>query len=281
MLNGKEELVEVEMILIDEPPQPVRDAISEEGLEELAFSMGKRNLINPITLRKKGERYEIKQGNRRYLAAKSLGWITIKALVGETSDDDVELDMIHENLHREDMTPIEEAKAMKRLIEREGYDKATVARMASKSVGWVDSRLDLLAMPKELRDAVDCGAISIGGARELSKITDDVARAYYLDYAIKQGATATLCAFWRGRWEVEKTVNDPRNAGAGSMELNPPPSEPLIKCWWCERDMPIRILNHLRTCPTCCDVLLKAKAEFVIQQVTDEKGGVVYPVGRE
>lgn len=281
MLSGKEELMEVDMALIDEPAKPVRDKISEEGLEELAFSMGKRNLLEPITLRRKEHRFEIKQGNRRFLAAKSLGWIKIKALVGDATDEDVELDMIHENLHREDMTPIEEAKAMRRLIEREGYDKQMVARMASKSVSWVDARLDLLDMDKGLQAAVDCGAISIGGARELAKITDDQSRAYYLEYAIKQGATAQLCAFWRGRWEVEKTVNDPRAAGAGSMELNPPPPEPLLLCWWCEREVPIRLLNHLRTCASCCDYLLRVKTELTIEQVADEKGGVKYPVGRE
>jgi len=281
MVSGKEELMEVKMELIDEPPKPIRIKISEEGLEELALSMGKRGLIEPITLRRRELRFEIKQGNRRFLAAQSLGWIEIKALVGDACDEDVELDMIHENLHHEDMTPIEEAKAMKRLIEREGYDKQMVARMASKKIGWVDSRLDLLDMPIELQNAVDAGAISIGGARELARITDEGSRNYYLDYAIKQGATAQLCAFWRGRWEVEKVVNDPACSGAGSMELNPPPPEPLLLCWWCEREVPIRHLNHLRTCPTCCEYLIRVKSELAIEQVMTDKGGGAYPVGRE
>jgi len=281
MLTGKEELMEVDMDLIDEPPKPAREKISEQGLEELQFSMGKRGLIGPITVRRRGLRFEIKEGHRRFLAAKNLGWTKIKALVGDASDEDVELDMIHENLHREDMTPIEEAKAMKRLIEREGYDKQMVARMASKTVGWVDARLDLLDMPGELQNAVDVGAISIGGARELARITDEGSRSYYLDYAIKQGATAQLCAFWRGRWEVEKVVNDPASAGSGSMELNPPPPEPLLRCWWCERDAPIRVLNHLRTCPTCCEYLIRVKSELAIEQVITDKGGAEYPVGRE
>lgn len=281
MLNGKQELLEVEMCLIDEPPKPLRDKISEEGLEELAFSMGKRGLINPITLRRRGQRFEIESGHRRFLAAQSLGWQKIKSLLGDAPDEDAELNAIHENLHREDMTPIEEAKAMKRLIEREGYDKASVAKICSKSVGWVDARLDLLAMPIELQDAVDVGAISIGGARELARITDEASRRYYLDYAIKQGATAALCAFWRGRWEVEKVVNDPSVSGSASMELNPPPPEPLLLCWWCEREVPIRLLNHLRTCPTCCEYLIRVKAEMEIQTREEKKASVSYPEGHE
>ena len=248
----------VKMSEIQEPGHQLRKKITEEGLEELAKSMAYPGLENPIKLRNRPNGYEIVSGHRRFLAAQSLGWEEIKSIVEDVDDETTELRSIHENLHREDMSPIEEGNAVKRLVERHGCSKKDVAKLCKKSESWVSSRLDLLEMPSELQEAVDVGAISVSAARELNGITDDDARRYYLDYAIKQGATAILCAFWRGKWEVEKTVNDPSAYATGAQTLNPPPTEVLLKCFWCECDVPIQLLNHIRVCPKCTDVIYQA-----------------------
>ncbi len=245
------ELREVPIPLIEEPGHQLRERISEEGLEELKSSMAKRGLMQPIKLRRKGERYEIIYGHRRYLAACELRWMKIPAIVVDEGDADTFLDAVHENLHHEDMTPMEEARAAKALMDREGKTLKEVAKMFSKSESWVLARLDLLDMPKELKEAVEVGALSIAAVRELARITDDDARAYYLEYAIKQGATAQLCQFWRGRWEVERVKPSAVAQGEGSQVFQPPPLEVELHCQWCEGSFPISLLNHLRFCPKC------------------------------
>lgn len=266
-----EKEVEIRMEQILEPSQPVRQRVTEEGLEELSKSMARRGLINAITVRRKGSSFEVVAGNRRYLAAKALGWAKIRSKVKEATDEDARLERIHENLHREDMSPIEEGKAIRAVLDEGGYTKGDVAKMCSKSESWVNGRLDLLGMPEYLQEAVDVGAISVSAARELNAITDDEARRYYVDYAIKQGATAVLCAFWRGRWEVERVTNDPSALGAGAFALGPPPPEPELYCFWCDRSVPIRLLNHIRCCPSCTNYLATVKAEMIIQAREDEK----------
>lgn len=260
MSSGGAKLKRVKLMEIEEPGHQLREAISEEALEELKESMGKRGLIEPIKLRPKGEKFEIVAGHRRFLSAKDLGWTEISAIIEARTDEETVLDAIHENLHREDMSPIEEARAAKLLQDKEGRTLREVARMFSKSESWVTSRLDLLTMPVEIQKAVDVGAISIQAGRELARVTDDAARAYYLEYAIKQGATAQLCAFWRGRWEVERVVNDPSAMTSGALLLNPPPMEVMMPCFWCEKPTPLKLIEHVRVCPICLSLIGRTKA---------------------
>lgn len=260
---------EIAMSLILEPGHQLREKITEEGLEELSRSIAKVGLQNPILVRKKESGYEIVSGHRRFLAVKELGWEKIMAIIKEANDEETRIAAIHENLHREDMSPIEEAGAIKKLLDSGDYSKRDVARMCSKSESWVDSRLSLLDMPTYLKEAVDVGAISVSAARELNAITDDDARKYYSDHAIKSGATRELCAFWRGRWEVEKITRDPSAAGDATFSLNPPPMEPTIPCFWCEKEFPVRIIDHIRVCPRCRMTICEAKS-LVHQQTFEE-----------
>ena len=266
------ELVLVPLSQIKEPSEPVRQKMTEEGLEELKKSIAKRGLLSPISLRKKDQGFEIGEGHRRFLAVKELGWSEIPALVGDRSDDDVNLDRIHENLHREDMSPVEEGKQIKMLHDKFSYTIKEISRLCSKSESWVLSRLDLNEWPDYLLEAIDVGALSVSAARELNAITDDESRRYYTDHAIKSGATRELCAFWRGRWELEKITHDPSSDGHATFDINPPPMEPEIPCNWCDRQYPIRIINHLRVCPECTEALMKGKA-IMRQQEHDESRG--------
>lgn len=261
MESGIERFEVVKMSLIEEPGHQLRAQILEEGLDELKASMGKRGLLQPILLRPKGERFEIKAGHRRYLAAHELGWDSIKAIIRERTDEDTILDAIHENLHREDMTPMEDARAAALIRDREKKSIKEIARMFSKSESWVLSRLDLLEYPEELKKAVDVGALSVSAARELSRITDDAARAYYIEFAIKQGATAQLCAFWRGNWEVQRVVNDPSGNASAAQSLTPPPMVVTLPCYFCDQPIPIHLLNHLRACPICTGSIVEEKAK--------------------
>lgn len=262
----KEKLVEVKLVDIEEPGHKLRKTITEEGLDELKASMGKRGLIQPIELRPKGEKFEIVSGHRRYLSAVDLGWTSIKAIVRERSDEDTVLDALHENLHREDMSPIEEGLAAQLLQEKEGLTIKEIAKMFAKSESWVVSRLDLVGYPRELREAVDVGAISVSAARELNGILDDDARAYYTSYAVKQGATAMLCAYWRGQWELQRLTHAPLGSGGQSAALNPPPMVVQIQCQWCYRETEIGLIEHLRVCPDCLRALLQARADYLQEQ---------------
>jgi len=255
-----EEVVMVRMEAIEEPEEAVRKKMTEEGLEELSKSIVLVGLINPVILRSKGSGYEIGKGHRRFLAVKLLGWEKIPAIIRERDDKRERVERLHENLHREDMSPIEEGETVRDLMSEGGYSRKDVAKVCKKTESWVEGRLNLLTMPQALKDAVDVGALSIGAARELAGITDDTAREYHTEYAIKQGATAALCAFWRGRWELSKLVNDPSGMGEGVIGMAPLSNVITMPCQWCDKEEPLQLMNHLRVCPRCTRVLIETKA---------------------
>lgn len=270
-MSGGVEVKEVLLKNIVPPGHQLRKAISEEGLEELKSSIGKRGLLQRVRLRPNGEKFEIVWGHRRFLAVEALGWASIPAEVKVSSDSDTLLDSIHENFHREDMSPIEEGAACRRLMDEGGQALEDVAKLVKKSVSWVLSRIDLLDLPQAIQDAVDNGALSIGAGRELGRIVEEDAQAHYLKYAIEQGATQKLCAFWRGRWEVEKIVHGPTTEGERAGMMPVPPMVVTMPCWFCDHEIPISLLNHFRACPKCSEHLTLEKgktrqAEFEARQ---------------
>lgn len=265
-----EEVVMIPMESIEEPEKAVREKMTEEGLEELSKSIVLVGLINPVILRSKGNGYEIGKGHRRFLAIKLLGWEKIPAIIRDRDDKRERVERLHENLHREDMSPIEEGKTVRDLMSEGGYSRKDVAKVCKKTESWVEGRLNLLTMPQELQDAVDVGALSIGAARELAGITDDAAREYHTEYAIKQGATAALCAFWRGRWELNKLVSDPSGMGEGIASMAPLTNVITMACQWCDQEEPLHLMNHLRVCPRCTQILIETK-KVMAQERYDAK----------
>jgi len=149
------------------PDQP-RRIFTEEALEELAASIAQRGVIQPIIVRPTGNgRYQLVAGERRWRAAQKAQLHEIPALVRDLSEREVMALALIENLQREDLNPIEEARAYNRLSELEGMTQAEIARMVDKSRSHVANFQRLLALPDEVIGMVEQGALSMGHARAL------------------------------------------------------------------------------------------------------------------
>jgi ParB/RepB/Spo0J family partition protein len=131
------------------PAQP-RKHFDDEKLGELASSIKARGLLQPIVVRRLGDRFQIVAGERRYRAAKLAGMDRVPALVRDT-DDPLELALI-ENLQREDLTPLEEAEALAGLIDRHSYSHREVGELIGKSRPYVSNALALLRLPDNVKE---------------------------------------------------------------------------------------------------------------------------------
>ncbi len=149
------------------PDQP-RRIFDENALEELAASISQRGVIQPIIVRPADNgRYQLVAGERRWRAAQKARLHEIPALVRDLSERDVMALALIENLQREDLNPIEEARAYNRLAELEGMTQAEIARMVDKSRSHVANFQRLLALPEGVIDFVEKGELSMGHARAL------------------------------------------------------------------------------------------------------------------
>ena len=153
---------------IEPHPEQPRRRVDDAALEELAASIAARGVIQPVIVRPFGPgRYQLVAGERRWRAAQRAQLHEIPALVRDLTEREVMALALIENLQREDLNPIEEARAYHRLAESEGMTQADIARMVDKSRSHVANFQRLLALPEPVIDLVESGELSMGHARAL------------------------------------------------------------------------------------------------------------------
>ncbi len=163
---------------IDPLPGNPRKRFDESALEELAASIATRGVIQPIIVRPgKSGRYQLVAGERRWRAAQKARLHEIPAIVRELSDREVMALALIENLQREDLNPVEEARAYQKLSDDEGMTQAEIARMVEKSRSHVANIQRLLNLPASVLDLVEGGELSMGHARALIGQDDAAALA--------------------------------------------------------------------------------------------------------
>jgi len=143
-----------------------------EKLEELKNSIREKGVLQPILVRHKNDGYEVVAGERRLRAAQSLGLEEIPALIKDVSDEEALVLALIENIQREELNPIEEGKAYKRLMDEFHLNQEQVADAVGKERPTVSNILRLLKLPQAVQDAVAKKMISMGHARTLLSIED-------------------------------------------------------------------------------------------------------------
>jgi ParB family chromosome partitioning protein len=199
------ELREVAVELVEPNPAQPRRRFDEEALEALAGSLRERGLLQPVLVRPRaGGRFELVAGERRWRAAKLAGLDRIPALVRHR-DDAASLEVaLVENMAREDLNPVEEARAVAALVEELGLTREEVGRRVGRSRVAVSNLLRLLDLPDEALALIEEGRLSEGHGRALLLAGD---------HADRRGLARAAAA---GGWSVRVTEARARGAGAGS-----------------------------------------------------------------
>ena len=156
------------------PFQP-RQYFSEEKLEELANSIKKNGIIQPIAVRPKNSekgKYEIVAGERRWLAAQRAGLHEIPVTILDLSDVESLEVAIVENIQRDDLNPIEEARGYQRLSQEFKYDHESISKLMSKSRSHISNTLRLLTLPTDVISMLEEGSLTSGQARPLIGISN-------------------------------------------------------------------------------------------------------------
>lgn len=165
--TATEDASEIPIDLIEPSPLQPRTVFDEAKLAELARSITANGVVQPLLLRRRGDRFELIAGERRWRAAQLAGLSKVPAVVRNVSDDKVlELALI-ENIQREDLNPIEEARAYKKLIETIGLTQETVAERVGRDRSYVTNYLRLLRLPEDLQELLQAGRLSTGHARAI------------------------------------------------------------------------------------------------------------------
>ncbi len=168
------DIIEIPINEIRSNPYQPRKTFVDDTLNELAESIKEVGVVQPILVKKSIKGYELIAGERRTKAAKLAGLETIPAIIKEFSDQEMMEIALIENIQREDLNPIDEANAFQNIIKVSGFTQEEFARKFGKSRSYVTNLLGLLNLPNNTKRLVQDKKISMGHARALSKIEDNM-----------------------------------------------------------------------------------------------------------
>lgn len=235
------EFREIPLGLLDPPRLPSRVGMDEESLDELARDIRLKGLIVPLIVaqsdqrcaehapldRRAGERscalcrfrYEIVAGHRRSLAAQRAGLVAVMCCVYPSYDVALTAVQYSENRFRTDLSPAEEAILFSDLLERDcAGDVDRLCELLGERRAYVEARLNLFGGCKEVFTALLESKISLGVAQQLNKCSDDTMRRYFLDAAVRGGATVAVVAGWVQQWGLD-TGARPLAPGGGTAAI--------------------------------------------------------------
>ena len=214
--QDNEELREIEIDLITPGEQQPRTSFDEAKLQELAQSIRVSGIIQPLLVRRRGGRFELVAGERRWRAAQLAGLTRVPAIVREIPDENLlELALI-ENIQRQELNAIEEANAYKRLIETLGLTQEEVASRVGRDRTFITNYLRILKLPTEIQSLLEQEKLTFGHARALLGVSDP-----HLQRRLAQ----RIC---KNNWSVRETESRIRNLGGRQQQAAPPPQSQLL-----------------------------------------------------
>jgi ParB family transcriptional regulator, chromosome partitioning protein len=205
------------------PRQP-RRSFDEDALDELAESIRQVGLLQPVVVRAVGVgRYELVMGERRWRAAQRAGLTEIGAIVKQTQDDDLLRDALIENLHRQQLDPLEEAAAYQQLLDDFGATHEELARKIGRSRPHISNTLRLLNLPPAVQKRVAAGVLSAGHARALLSLDDAGAQDRLAARIVAEGLSV------RAVEEIVAVGSDEVSARRSARTAVKPPTAPGLR----------------------------------------------------
>ena len=184
LAEGSVSYVKINLIK-DNSLQP-RTNYDEAKLENLKASIKERGVLQPILVRPKGDSFEVVAGERRLRAARSLNLSEVPVIVKSVTDQEALVLALVENIQREELNPIEEAEAYKKLMEDFHFTQEAVAQSVGKDRSTISNLTRLLNLPKEMQQSIYDGKLSVGHARALLSLENPLERKQLFDLSIKK-----------------------------------------------------------------------------------------------
>jgi len=254
------------------------------GVEDLARSIERVGLLHPLIVRKKGNGYVVVAGVRRYLALVSLNRGEAPCVVIDGKNQAMDAITVHENIHRESVNVVEEARWLERMHKKYHISVTDLARMIGKSHAYVSQRLKLLSCDPYIVECVEQGKMSFSVGRELDRIDDPGERRMYARMAAENGCSEIQARLWvsdylgrkyRKRQDVGDDVRSPGSTPipqsrslevGGSREgvnsSHDPSRDEREWCFACGEDVTNRQRVVFTMCPSCGHEVAKMVREM-------------------
>lgn len=214
--HREREVVEIEIARVKPGKYQPRLDFDNERLQELVDSIKEKGVVQPVIVRPVGGEFELIAGERRLRAAKSIGMSKVPAIVKSVGDEEALELAIVENLQRENLNPIEEARAYRTLTEKFGVTQDGVAKKVGKSRATVTNALRLLKLPGDIQDDVAAGRLTAGHAKVLLMLEEEGKQRTLRTLIISRGMSVREVERW-----IEKVKSVPMRRKKGAVHKSP------------------------------------------------------------
>jgi ParB family chromosome partitioning protein len=194
----------------------------DEALEGLAQSIKENGVIQPIILKKASKGYELVAGERRWRAARKASLKEIPAIIKELTEEENALFAIIENTQREDLNPLEEAEAFRRIMDSYGLTQEDVSRSVGKSRPYIANVLRLLKLPEIVRESVSAGSITLGHANALGMVKDEQTLISLAGKVVALGLSV------RETERLAAATGSEKESGKASKPVKPPKTDDVL-----------------------------------------------------
>ena len=239
---------------IVEPSTAVRSTLDPDALRELADDIRQVGLINPITVTAVDDHYEVVAGHRRFAACRLLDLPEITCVILAPDSGISDLVKLHENYCREAIAPLDEALYFQRIMSSGSLQVDQLAARIGLSRSYVASRLQLLALPDIIGQALADNMISMSVALVLGRCPNPEYLAYYLNQAVESGANTRTVQAWIGSCPLSAPVVDaPSEPGASPQSPAVQLPAPHWSCFLCGASKPVHRFSMRAVCFDCTD----------------------------
>ena len=258
--NLAAQMIYVALDQIHVPAHLMRSTIDQARVVELSESIAANGLINPLSVIKTNDGFELVAGYRRLMACRLLRWEVVVCHVLVTENLDSEIIKIHENLVRDDVDPISEGIYYCSIVEKYGVKQKDLARMINKSDAYISERMQTKEWPVSLRNAVMSDQISFSAARELARIRDLATFEHYFQTGLNNGITPAVAKEWANYANAQPSP-DPITNETRQEDYEPRVIQmPSFPCMSCACVCEVQEMQMIRVCGNCAKAFRESSA---------------------
>ncbi len=236
---------------ITAPEYPIRSDMDEEKFDELVKSIRDQGVLEPLLVKRDGDKYEVIAGHRRLLAAQCAELGEVPCMIMRGDKITVAMTALHENLKRESLNPIDEGRYLRRDVENKEVEINALAKLIGKSIGYVRERIASTGWHQPIVESVERGEINFAVGRELSRVRNRRDADRFLGYAKESGATSRTVESWRvdSNLRDDKPQTTHKELTSGEDQRRIP--EFRITCSLCGRRAKGEDSRNMLMCPHC------------------------------
>ncbi|MBA7622222.1 Nucleoid occlusion protein [subsurface metagenome] len=223
----------------------------DEEIQELAASIKRVGVLEPVIVVRKDDGFSLVAGHRRITAATAAGLAEVPAIIREANDAERAEVSFAENFFRRDLSPIEQAAAIRGCIDDKVMTIEELAKGLHRSEQWICEQAKMTTWPDEVLQAIHFKFISVSAARNLAAISDPKYRAFLLHNAVENGVTARVTAAWLQAWQLSRPPEEALAAVPVGGVVPAVAVVPQAACMFCCNMFRTDALNYMPACGQC------------------------------